>query len=225
MLNEAEYQGALSLEGDVDHINPEKFAFRREALAHDRRRAKVIELYAGVGYLTSRVYAPAYREVVVVEKDPEHFRRLLRRLGLLANVRYYNKANADFIAEDLPNHLDFSAVDLDAFGSPGEVAVEFFGAIKGKGSGPFLLLMTDGGLLAARRRAPMNLYRYYLTGPDETRRPPAGLAGHFEEFQARFVERLAYRHGFASRAAGARRNRNETVLYSAYVVAPNRVVT
>lgn len=225
MLNEAEYQGALSLEGDVDHVNPEKFAFRREALAHDRGRAKLIELYAGVGHLTSRVYAPAYREVVVVEKDPEHFGRLLRRLGRFAHVRYYNKVNAAFIAEDLPNHLDFSAVDFDAFGSPGEAVIQFFEAVDGRLSRPFLLLMTDGGLLAARRRAPMNLYRYYLAGPDEVRQPPAGLAERFEEFQARFVERLASRHGFTSRATAAQRNRNETVLYSAYVVAPKQVVT
>jgi len=225
MLNEAEYQGALSLEGDVDHINPEKFVFRREALARDRGRAKVIELYAGVGYLTASVYAPVYREVVVVEKDPEHFRRLLRRLGRFANVRYYNKTNADFIAEDLPNHLDFSAVDFDAFGSPGEAVIQFFEAVDGRLPRPFLLLMTDGGLLAAKRRAPMNLYRYYLAGPDETSQPPAGLAERFEEFQARFVERLASRHGFTSRAAAAQRNRNETVLYSAYAVAPNQVVT
>lgn len=219
MLNDPEYQGALSLEGDVNHINPEKFTFRREALAQDRRRGKIIELYAGVGYLTFRVYAPAYREVVVVEKNPEHFRRLLRRLGRFANVRYYNKVNADFIAEDLPNHLDFSTVDFDAFGSPGEVAIKFFEAVEGRLSRPFLLLMTDGGLLAAKRRAPMNLHRYYLTGPDEVRQPPAGLAERFEEFQARFVERLASRHGFASQAAGARRNRNETALYSAYVIS------
>jgi hypothetical protein len=225
MLNEAEYQGALSLEGDVDHINPEKFVFRREALARDRGRAKVIELYAGLGYLTSRVYAPVYPEVVVVEKDPEHFRRLLRRLGRFANVRYYNKTNAGFIAEDLPNHLDFSAVDFDAFGSPGEAVMQFFEAVDGRLPRPFLLLMTDGGLLAARRRAPMNLYRYYLAGPDETSRPPAGLAERFEEFQARFVERLASRHGFTSRATAAQRNPNETVLYSAYVVAPKPVVT
>jgi hypothetical protein len=219
MLNDPEYQGALYLEGDVDHINPEKFTFRREALAQDRRRGKIIELYAGVGYLTFRVYAPAYREVVVVEKNPEHFRRLLRRLGRFANVRYYNKVNADFVAEDLPNHLDFSTVDFDAFGSPGEVAIKFFEAVEGRLSRPFLLLMTDGGLLAAKRRAPMNLYRYYLTGPDEVRQPPAGLAERFEEFQARFVERLAYRHGFASQVAGTKRNHNETALYSAYVIS------
>ncbi len=220
MLNDPEYQGALSLEGDVDHINPEKFTFRREALTYDRRRGKVIELYAGVGYLTYHVYAPAYREVVVVEKNPAHFRRLLRRLGSFANIRYYNKANADFIAADLPNHLDFSAVDFDAFGSPGEAVIRFFEALEGRISRPFLLLMTDGALLAAKRRAPINLYRYYLAGRDEVRSPPPGLAERFEEFQARFVERLASRYGFTSRRTTARRNRNETVLYSAYVVAP-----
>ncbi len=224
MLNGPEYQGALSLEGDVDHINPEKFTFRREALMSDRRRGKVIELYAGVGYLTYHVYAPAYREVVVVEKTPAHFRRLLRRLGSFANVRYYNKTNADFIAADLPNHLDFSAVDFDAFGSPGEAVIRFFEAVDGRIPRPFLLLMTDGGLLAARRRAPINLYRYYLTGPDEVRPPPAGLADRFEEFQVRFVERLASRHGFASRRIAALRNRNETVLYSSYVVAPTEAL-
>jgi hypothetical protein len=219
MLNDAEYQDGLWLEGDVDRVNPEKFTFRRDALARDRRRDKVIELYAGVGHLTSRIYAEAYREVVVVEKDPGHFCRLLKRLGRFANVRFYNKVNADFIADDLPNHLDFSAVDFDAFGSPGETVIKFFAAIEGKVPAPFLLLMTDGGLLAARRRAPMNLFRYYLTGADEVRRPPAGLAERFEEFQARFVERLASRHGFAAETVGARRNGNETVLYSAYVIS------
>jgi tRNA G26 N,N-dimethylase Trm1 len=207
-------------EGDVDAINPDKFAFRREALGHDRRRTKMLELYAGVGYLTSAIYAAAYDEVVVVEKDAEHFRRLVKRLGRFANVRYYNKVNATFIEEDLADHLDFSAVDVDAFGAPGETLISFFAAIEGKAAEPFLLLATDGGLLAARRRAPINLYRYYLAGPDEVRTPPAGLADRFEEFQARFVERLAARHDFAAEPAGTRRNHNESVLYSAYVVRP-----
>jgi hypothetical protein len=220
MSNGEERVREYEFEGDVDALNPAKFAFRREALAGDRRRAKMLELYAGVGYLTSAIYAGAYREVVVVEKDPEHFRRLMKRLGRFAHVRYYNKVNAAFIAEDLRHHLDFSAVDFDAFGSPGETLISFFAALEGKAAEPFLVLMTDGGLLAARRRAPMNLRRYYLTGPDEVRRPPAGLAERFEEFQAGFVGRLAARHGFAAEPAGTRRNHNETVLYSAYVVRP-----
>ncbi len=132
MLNDAEYQDSLRLEGDVDALNPKKFTFRRGALARDRRRDKMIEFYAGVGYLTSAVYAGAYREAVVVEKDPAHFRRLLRRLGRFTNVRYYHKANVDFIAEDLPNHLDFSAADFDAFGAPGETVIKFFQAIEDK---------------------------------------------------------------------------------------------
>lgn len=220
MSNGQERIKQYRFEGDVDAINPDKFAFRREALGHDRRRTKMLELYAGVGYLTSAVYAAAYDEVVVVEKDEEHFRRLVKRLGRFANVRYYNKVNATFIEEDLADHLDFSAVDFDAFGAPGETLISFFAAIEGKAAEPFLLLATDGGLLAARRRAPINLYRYYLTGPDEVRTPPAGLAERFEEFQARFVERLAARHDFAAEPAGARRNHNESVLYSAYVVRP-----
>lgn len=220
MSNAQERRKDYTFEGDVDAINPDKFAFRREALAGDRRRTKMLELYAGVGYLTSAIYAGAYGEVVVVEKDPEHFRRLMKRLGRFANVRYYNKVNATFIAEDLSDHLDFSAVDFDAFGAPGETAATFFAALEGKAAEPFLALMTDGGLLAARRRTPMNLYKYYLTGPDEVRTPPPGLAERFEEFQARFVERLAARHDFAAEPAGTRRNHNETVLYSAYVVRP-----
>jgi hypothetical protein len=220
MSNAQERIKQYHFEGEVDAINPEKFAFRREALAHDRRRTKMLELYGGVGYLTSAIYAAAYGEVVVVEKDEEHFRRLVKRLGRFANVRYYNKVNATFIEEDLADHLDFSAVDFDAFGAPGETLISFFAAIEGKAAEPFLLLATDGGLLAARRRAPMNLYRYYLAGPDEVRTPPAGLAERFEEFQARFVERLAARHDFAAEPAAARRNHNESVLYSAYVVRP-----
>jgi len=220
MSNAQERVREYRLEGDADVINPAKFDFRREALAHDRRRTKMLELYAGVGYLTTTLYAGAYREVVVVEKDAEHFRRLLKRLGRFANVRYYNKVNAAFIAEDLGDHLDFSAVDFDAFGAPGETLISFFAAVEGKAVEPFLMLLTDGGLLAARRRTPINLFRYYLTGPDEVRTPPAGLAERFEEFEARFVERLAARHDFVAEPVGSRRNHNETVLYSAYVVRP-----
>jgi hypothetical protein len=152
MSNGQERGKDYTFEGDVDILNPAKFAFRREALARDRRRTKMLELYAGVGYLTAAVYAGAYREVVVVEKDPEHFRRLMKRLGRFANVRYYNKVNAAFIAEDLGDHLDFSAVDFDAFGAPGETAAAFFGALEGKAAEPFLLLMTDCWRRGAARR-------------------------------------------------------------------------
>jgi len=206
----------------VDHINPEKFAFRRAALRYDRRRAKVIELYAGVGYLTARVYAPAYRELVAVEKDAASFRRLVRRVGRFAGAHYYHKNNGRFIEEDLAAHLDFSAVDFDAFGAPGEVVIAFFAAIAGKVARPFLLLMTDGGLLAARRRAPINLYKYYLAGPDEVRPAPPSLAGRFAAFQADFVRRLARRHGFVATPAGAARSHNQTVLYSAYIISADR---
>jgi hypothetical protein len=206
------------MEGEADAANPEKFAFRRGAIAQDRRRCKVIELRAGVGYLTSRVYARAYQEVVAVEKDPAHFRRLLKRAGRFANVRFHHKADADFIKDDLPAHMDFSAVDCDAFGAPGETVTQFFEAVGDRAPRPFLLLLTDGGLLVLRRRAPINLYRHYLLGDDEVKVPPADLAGRFEEVQEDFVKRLAARHGYSVRPVGALRNHGETVLYSAYVV-------
>jgi hypothetical protein len=210
----------VELEGDVDHVNPEKFAFRAAALRHDRRRAKIIELYAGVGYLTREVYAPQYDELVLVEKDEGNFRRLVRNVGRLAGVHYYRRDNADFVAGDLAAHLDFSAVDFDAFGAPGELVQSFFAAVAGKLGAPFLLLLTDGGLLSLRRRGDINLYRYYLHGPDEVRRPPAGLADRFEGLQRAFVAKAAARTGFAARPVAARRNHNQTVLYSAYVITP-----
>jgi hypothetical protein len=218
MSNLEEHINEYSFEGDVDAVNPEKFAFRREAMTQDRRRRKVIELRAGVGYLTSRVYARAYQEVVAVEKDPAHFRRLLKRAGRFSNVRFYNKADAEFIEDDLLSHMDFSAVDCDAFGAPGETVTRFFEAVGDRAPRPFLLLLTDGGLLALRRRAPINLYRYYLLGDDEVKVPAADLAGRLEEVQEGFVTRLAARHDYTVRPVGARRNHGETALYSAYVI-------
>jgi len=218
LKGEVNQYGDFGFEGDVDHINPEKFVFRREAIAFDRRRAKIVEFGAGVGYLTSRIYAPACREVVVVEKDPTVFSRLLKRTSRFLSIRYYNKTSREFINNDLSDHPDFSAVDFDFFGSPGEDVITFFAAIEGRLTRPFLLLMTDDGLLAARRHAPINLYQYYLTGHNVISKFPVGLADRFEEFQACFIERLVARHGFASESVGAKRNHNETVLYSAYVI-------
>jgi DNA-binding transcriptional ArsR family regulator len=210
----------LAWEGDVDHINPEKFEFRAAALRYDPRRAKMLELAAGVGYLTTTVYARAYRELVLVEKDDATFRRLVRRVGRFANVHYYHKDHAAFVAEDLPDHLDFSAVDVDTYGVPGEILQAFFAALAGRRTEPFLLLLTDGGLLAVRRRGEINLYKHYLTGPDEVRPAPEGLAERFEDFHRAFLARLAGRYGFAAKAAGACRNHNQTVLYAAYVITP-----
>ncbi len=204
----------------MDHVNAEKFAFRAAALRHDRRRTKIIELYAGVGRLTREIYAPQYDELVLVENDDGNFRRLVRTVGRVAGVHYYRRDNADFVRDDLGAHLDFSAADFDAFGAPGELVQSFFDAIAGKVAEPFLLLMTDGGLLSLRRRGDINLYRYYLYGPDQVRRPPAGLADRFEELQRDFIAEVSRRAGFGSRAVGARRNHNQTVLYSAYVVTP-----
>lgn len=211
---------ALWLEGDVHHLHYQKVAFRRAALAHDRVRRKVIELYAGVGYLTTLVYRRFYPELVLVEKEAPNFRELVRRVGSFAGVHYYHKDNAAFIAEDLAAHLDFTAVDFDDFGSPGERVQQFFAAVAPGRREPFLLLMTDGGLLALRRRAPINLFKYYLYGPDEVRQPAAALAERFESLQEEFVRRLAGRFGFAARLLAAERNHNESVLYSAYLVAP-----
>jgi len=211
---------SFALEGDVDHVHAEKLAFRREAVRRDGRASKIIELYAGTGRLSSAVYAPVYGELVAVERDAGNFRRLVHRLGRFHGVRYYRKDNADFIAEDLGEHLDFSAVDFDDFGCPGDRVIAFFEAVAGRAAAPFLLLMTDGGLLAARRRARMNLFKYYLAGPDAVRAVPADLADRFEGFQAAFVRRLAAREGFAAEPAAFRRNHNQTVLYSAYEVTP-----
>ncbi len=121
----------------------------------------------------------------------------------------------------LPAHLDFSAVDVDFFGIPGEIVAAFVAAVAAKEE-PFLLLLTDGGLATFRRRGLINLRRYYLYGPDDVTRVPAGWADRFETFQERFLTRLAARHGFAADTVGFERNHNQTVLYSAYILTPAR---
>jgi len=221
MSTPAAFAPRLELEGDVDHVNAEKLAFRRAALARDDRRTKMIELAAGVGYLTTEVYGDVYDDLALVEKDGPTFERLVRRVGRYADVRYFNKDATAFIAEDLPAHLDFSAVDADFFGVAGEVVAAFVAAVASKEE-PFLLMATDGGLATFRRRGLINLRRYYLYGPDEVARVPEGWGDRFEVFQERFIARLAARYGFAADTVDLERNHNQTVLYSAYVLTPAR---
>lgn len=221
MSTSAPFLSKLHFEGDVDHINPEKLAFRRAALARDERRTKIIELAAGVGYLTTEVYADVYDELVLVEKDGATFERLVERVGRYADVRYYHKDAAAFIADDLAAHADFSAVDVDFYGVPGEVVAAFIGAVAGHEE-PFLVMMTDGGLATFRRRGLINLRRHYLYGSDKVTRIPAGWGERFERFQERFLTRLAARHGFEVETLAYERNHNQTVLYSAYLLTPAR---
>lgn len=210
--------------GDVDYIQPQKFRFRKRLIAADRHKYKVIEFIGGVGHLTRRIYLPAYRRLVVVEMDEENYRRLARTFRRVGNVRLYHKNNLAFIKEDLRDHLDFTAVDFDAYGIPNEALVAFFQAIARRKKRPFLLIMTDGGPMAAWRRVRINLWRKYLIGPDRVTRFPPGVYWKYEAFQKAFIKRLPARYGFTATPLGFVWGFRKTVVYSGYMVRKKKPV-
>lgn len=142
----------VTASGEIVSLNPRKFAQRKRICEKiTNRYGTILELFAGRGYLTEKLYSKFCVKGILVEK--KNYDELTR----FKSRRYtiFIKNNEKFLKEDL-NRLDLNdmtLIDFDAFGTPIPAIHIFFRNFKV--TKPFFLTLTD----ATARYIQMNYNR------------------------------------------------------------------
>ncbi len=174
------------------------------ALAAVEKNA-ALDLFAGKGELARRIYLD-FRELHLVEKDPQQFSRLEAGFAGHAAARTWKMDNRKFLREKLPGLSGLDLVDFDAYGSPNLQIQWFFAHFQVKK--PLLVFATDGGILSQIRGggfAPDLYLAGGLAGPASFDPEKAGARAsgyeriiyrNYERLIRGFWDELAKRHNF-----------------------------
>lgn len=135
-----------------EELNAEKHRQRAEAARYLRNHQTILELYAGEGNLSEKVYAPLNpRRMVLVDDDAralEKARVRLARFGV--KKEFYPMPNEQFIERGyLRKYSDVSLVDFDAHGSPSGTVQLFFDNYRVRQ--PMIAALTDSFLIAIKQ--------------------------------------------------------------------------
>ena len=112
-----------------EELNAEKRQQRAEAARYLRNHHTILELYAGEGNLSEKVYAPLNpRRMVLVDDDARALEKAKVRLARFGvKKEFYPMPNEQFIKRGyLRKYPDISLVDFDAYGSPSRTVQLFF---------------------------------------------------------------------------------------------------
>jgi DNA adenine methylase len=112
-----------------EELNIEKQRQRAEAARYLSNHHTILELYAGEGNLSEKVYAPLNpRRMVLVDDDAQALEKARSRLASFGvKKEFYPMPNEQFIKRGyLRKYPDISLVDFDAYGSPGRTVQLFF---------------------------------------------------------------------------------------------------
>jgi len=125
----------------AENLQKEKLNQRLELLEYLKTKGRILELYAGRGFL-SQVYANFATELILVDKREDYLQEAKQKIHGKVSYKIFCKDNRKFIREDLPclGNIDF--VDFDAFGSCAEQIKLFFDVYIVKK--PLLVAVTDG---------------------------------------------------------------------------------
>ena len=188
-----------------EELNAEKRQQRAEAARYLRNHQTILELYAGVGNLSEKVYAPLNpRRMVLVDDDARALEKAKVRLARFGvKKEFYPMPNEQFIKRGyLRKYPDVSLVDFDAYGSPGRTVQLFFDNYRVRQ--PMIAALTDGLPTDMRLK-------------EATPSTPGEICG----FHDVMMRNLGGRRGFKSwrigRAFGGKSGR---AVYGAYLVRP-----
>ena len=209
-------------------LNPEKQRQRAEAARYLSNHQTILELYAGEGNLSEKVYAPLNpRRMVLVDDDARALEKAKVRLARFGvKKEFHPMSNEQFIKRGyLRKYRDISLVDFDAYGSPGRTVQLFFDNYRVRQ--PMIAALTDG--------FPIHVHRWKDPSPNATNGPAdtdytemyalkswdAPSLGDMCGFHDIMMRNIGARRGFKSwrigRAFGGKSGR---VVYGAYLVRP-----
>lgn len=209
--NEIEEELTISADqASGDTLDEDKLRLRMDA-AQEAEKSKALELFAGKGQLTG-FYKDLFSKVFVVEKDEEKAEGLKELVGA-ENV--FVGDNQDFLDNELQNHMDFTFIDFDHWGSPARLIQSFFEKIQDREDG-FVLALTDGALTTFRIRGQINLYQHYLQGKDETVKITDEMYERYDEIVDEFIRIVSQMHGFEAEKINGERNSGGTAYYASY---------
>lgn len=142
----------VTTSGEIVSLNPRKFAQRKRICEKiTNKHGTILELFAGRGYLTEKLYSEFSDKNILVEK--QNYFELIRFKE--SKYTIFIKNNEKFLKEDLEklNLSDMTLIDFDAFGTPIPAIHIFFKNFKV--TNPFFLTLTD----ATARYIQMNYNR------------------------------------------------------------------
>jgi len=128
-----------------EELNAEKHRQRAQAAGYLRNHHTILELYAGEGNLSEKVYAPLNpRRMVLVDDDAQALEKARARLARFGVKKEFHPMNNEqFIKRGfLRRYPDISLVDFDAYGSPGRTVQLFFDNYRVRQ--PMIAALTDG---------------------------------------------------------------------------------
>jgi len=212
---------------DYDKYSQDKVKQRADAAHYLSKHGTIMELYAGEGNLSEKVYSKLNpRRMVLVDDDEEALNKAQQRLAdVRAAKHFYPMNNEKFIKEKAKLFRDTSLVDFDAYGSPGRTIQLFFDNFKVRQ--PMIVALTDG--------FPIHIHRWKDPNPGATNGPadtdyiemyslkslPAPSLGEVCEMHDVMMKNIGRRVHFKSwrlnRAFGGQSGR---VVYAAYLLRP-----
>ena len=127
-----------------EDLNPNKFRQRAAAAGYLAKHGTIMELYAGDGDLSEKVYSKLNpRRMVLVDDDEQALQKAKSRLADVGVAKYfYPMKNEKFIKEKARLFKDTTLVDFDAYGSPSRTVQLFFDNFRVRE--PMIVCFTDG---------------------------------------------------------------------------------
>jgi len=210
-----------------EDLNPNKFRQRAAAAGYLAKHGTIMELYAGDGDLSEKVYSKLNpRRMVLVDDDEQALQKAKSRLADVGVAKYfYPMNNEKFIREKARQFHDTTLVDFDAYGSPGRTIQLFFDHFKVRH--PMIVAMTDG--------FPIHIHRWKdpnpnaINGPADTDyiemyslkswgAPALGEVCQMHDVMMKNIgRRLHFKSWRINRAFGGQSGR---VIYAAYLLRP-----
>ena len=204
-----------------DHGNRQIKFLLRQALLPRIEPKTVLDLFAGRGEISARLYQ-GFRELHCVEKNPRAFAFLEKRFSNLSEPAIYlhRGDNLRFISEKVAGISDINLVDADAYGSPTPQLKAFFQ--HDRVTEPMLIFATDGGKLA-RLRGRLWHPDWYSAREPEGRPAPRynyTVVQHYELLIRQFWREMARAHAFRIQTFQLVWKQGKLVAYYGLLLAP-----
>lgn len=184
------------------------------------KQQTVLDLYAGMGYLSEEYAKAGCDRLVCIEKSPKYFKALEDRMKTYPNVDLHNRDNKKFL-ERIRDLKNVTFVDFDAFGCPNHQIQLFFKNFSIDRA--IMVNVTDGMIFRLKRYPSVHLDRHYLVGiPKEeaVKAKEHHIARLLPWLQEQFIHILALKHGFNTHFLYHAMSRETNVTYYGFIAYP-----
>jgi len=197
-----------------------KLEQRRQLERRIGKGGTVLEVYAGKGNLSSRLYARKGRRLILVDNDAESLQQAHRKLKGKALHETIAMDNVKWISEEMQLEAlrDLRLVDFDAFGSPADPAKAFFDRYPV--NQPLVVAFTDGSALHNRYIQDEEGKRWLRETYGVSRIPASTRTGVISTLD-KFMENEGRDHGFKAHKVSVAHGDANTV-YVGYKLTATR---